>query len=314
MIKTTELQTPLSITAKKPHSRSREGLWGILLILPAFIILITFKIIPVLAGLWVSFTDWTALSAPKFTGLANYINMIHDKVVPKVMVNTLFYAVVSTCLTLVFSLAIAVALNQKIRGIGLFRTAFYIPVITATVAVSVMWIWLLSDRGIVNSALLNLHLKPVNFLNSTSLSLPSIVLADVWKNMGFNIIIFLAALQDVPEEIRDAARVDGANRWQVYRHVTLPLITPAIFFVAMMAIIGSLQSFDLVYNMSFQHLGGPARSTSTMGFYIWQNAFRYSKMGYASALSFVLMIILLTVSLIQWRFRKIWVFGEDQVQ
>jgi len=316
MIKNNVLHSrlPAASVARKPRLRVQESIWGLLLVLPAFAIVLVFKIIPVLAGLWASFTEWSALAAPKWIGIANYVHLIKDKVVPQVLENTLFYAGVSTPLTIVFSLLIAVALNNKIKGIGLFRTAYYLPVITATVAVSVIWVRLLSDHGILNTLLLNLHFKPVNFLNSTSLSLPSIVLVDVWKNMGFNIIIFLAALQDVPEDIRDAAKVDGANRWQSFFHITLPMISPAVFFVAMMAIIGSLQSFDLVYNMSVNHLGGPARSTSTMGFYIWQTAFRYSKMGYAAALSFALMLILLAATLIQWRVRKLWVFGEEQSQ
>jgi ABC-type sugar transport system permease subunit len=317
MIKNNVLHSRLSTASaarKKPRLHVQESLWGLLLVLPAFAVVLVFKILPVLAGLWTSFTEWSALSAPKWIGLANYVHLIKDKVVPQVLGNTFFYAGVSTPLTIVFSLLIAIALNQKIKGIGFFRTAYYIPVITATVAVSVIWIRLLSDHGLINTFLHSLHFKSVNFLNSTSLSLPSIVLVDVWKNMGFNIIIFLAALQDVPEDIRDAAKVDGANRWQSFIHITLPMISPAIFFVAMMAIIGSLQSFDLIYNMSVNHLGGPARSTSTMGFYIWQNAFRYSKMGYAAALSFVLMLILLTATLIQWRVRKLWVYGEEQSQ
>jgi multiple sugar transport system permease protein len=144
------------------------------------------------------------------------------------------------------------------------------------------------------------------------LSLTTITLVDVWKNLGFNVIIFLAALQEVPEEYRDAAKIDGAGKAGIFRYITLPLISPAIFFTTVMGIIGSLQAFDLVYNMSSRHQGGPARSTSTVGFYIWQNAFPYSKMGYAAALSFALMVILLIFTLIQWRLRNKWVFGEEE--
>ena len=313
MVKSKALRTTLS-PAKKSRLRLYEGVWGWILILPGLIVILVFKILPVLAGLWISLTEWSALSAPKYIGLANYFHFIRDPLVPKILGNTLFYSGLSTPLTIILSLTLAVALNQKIKGIGFFRTAYYIPVITATVAVSIIWIWLLSDYGIINTFLLNLHLVPINFLNSTSLSLTSIVLVDVWKNMGFNIIIFLAALQDVPGELKDAAKVDGATQWQIFRHISLPMISPAIFFVAMMAIIGSLQSFDLIFNMSYEHLGGPGRSTSTFGFYIWQNAFRYSRMGYAAALSVVLMVILLIVTIIQWRFRKRWVFGEDVLQ
>ena len=140
----------------------------------------------------------------------------------------------------------------------------------------------------------------------------SITLVDVWKNLGFNVVIFLAALQDVPDELRDAARVDGANSRGIFKNITFPLITPAIFFTAVMGVIGSLQAFDLVYNMSMKHEGGPARATSTVGFYVWQNAFKYSKMGYASAISFALMAILLVLTIIPvGKCGRKWVYGEE---
>ncbi|TLN00786.1 sugar ABC transporter permease [bacterium] len=174
-----------------------------------------------------------------------------------------------------------------------------------------MWVWLLSDFGAINTLLTTIGLKSINFLHDTRYALTSIILVDVWKNFGFNVVIFLAALQDVPEELNDAARVDGANKFGIFRHVTLPLISPSIFFTAVMGIIGSLQTFDLVFNMSLKHEGGPARATSTVGFYIWQNAFKYSNMGYAAALSFALMAILLVLTVVQWQMRRKWVYGEE---
>jgi multiple sugar transport system permease protein len=163
----------------------------------------------------------------------------------------------------------------------------------------------------INTTLNNLGLQSVNFLHDTKYALTSIALVDVWKNLGFNVVIFLAALQDVPEDLRDAAKVDGANGVSIFKHITLPLISPAIFFTAVMGIIGSLQTFDLVFNMSMKHEGGPARATSTVGFYIWQNAFKYSKMGYAASLSFALMAILMILTIIQWQMRRKWVYGEE---
>ncbi|TLN01400.1 sugar ABC transporter permease, partial [bacterium] len=250
------------------------------------------------------------LSSPEFIGLQNYARLFTDPVSPIVFKNTFYYSLISVPLNLLISLGLAIALNQKIKGLAFFRTAYYIPVVTASVAVSAVWVWLLSDFGIINQLLNAIGVASVNFLQDPKYALTSITLVDVWKNLGFNVVIFLAALQDVPDELRDAARVDGANERRIFRHVTLPLITPSIFFTAVMGVIGSLQAFDLVFNMSLKHEGGPARATSTIGFYIWQNAFKYSKMGYAAALSVALMAILLVLTISQWKMRSKWVYGE----
>jgi multiple sugar transport system permease protein len=311
------MERALPVVAKKPFLHSfRRGLgkyfWPYLLILPSLVIILVFRLFPVLAGFAISFTNWSLLSKPEFAALQNYTRLFSDPVVPQVFGNTLYYTALAVPLNLILSLGIALALNQKIRGISVYRTAFYIPVVSASVAVSMVWVWLLSDYGIINTILANLGLNSINFLNNPNLSLTTITIVDVWKNLGFNVIIFLAALQEVPEEYRDAAKIDGAGNAGIFRYITLPLISPAIFFTSVMGIIGSLQAFDLVYNMSIRHQGGPARSTSTVGFYIWQNAFPYSKMGYAAALSFALMAILLIFTLVQWRLRRKWVFGEEE--
>jgi multiple sugar transport system permease protein len=285
--------------------------WAYFFVLPSLLIIIPFKLLPLLVGFAISFTNWNLLSSPQFIGLQNYLHLFTDPTTIKVFGNTFYYSGLSVPLNLAISLGLAIALNQKIKGLAIFRTAYYLPVVAASVAVSAVWVWLLSDFGIINTTLASLGLKSINFLNDTRYALTAITLVDVWKNLGFNIIIFLAALQDVPEELNDAARVDGASGLDIFKHVTLPLISPAIFFTAVMGVIGSLQAFDLVYNMSMQHLGGPARSTSTVGFYIWQNAFRYSKMGYAAALSFALMAILLVLTILQWQMRRKWVYGEE---
>lgn len=285
--------------------------WGYFFILPSLIIIILFKLIPLVVGFGISFTNWSLLSSPEFVGFHNYLKMFSDPVTGKVFGNTFYYSFLSVPLNLGLSLALALALNQKIKGLAFFRTAYYIPVVTASVAVSAIWVWLLSDFGIINTFLSSIGLKSINFLQNTKTALTSIVFVDVWKNLGFNVIIFLAALQDVPEELRDAARVDGANGRGIFKNITLPLISPAIFFTAVMGIIGSLQAFDLVFNMSMKHEGGPARATSTVGFYVWQNAFKYSKMGYAAAISFALMAILMVLTIVQWKMRRKWVYGEE---
>lgn len=301
----------LKIFLAKVNKPLKKYFWGYAFILPSMLIIIAFKLIPLIVGLGISFTDWNLLSSPEFIGLQNYARLFIDPTAPVVFKNTFYYSLLSVPLNLVISLLLAVALNQKIKGLSFFRTAFYIPVVTASVAVSAIWVWLLSDFGMINQFLNAIGLNSINFLQDTRYALTSITIVDVWKNLGFNVVIFLAALQDVPVDLRDAANVDGANARGVFRHVTLPLISPSIFFTAVMGVIGSLQAFDLVFNMSMRHEGGPARATSTIGFYIWQNAFKYSRMGYAAALSFALMALLLVLTIIQWRMRRKWVYGEE---
>lgn len=288
-----------------------KAFWGYVFVLPSLLIIILFKLVPLIVGFVISFTDWNLLSSPEFIGLQNYARLFADPNTGRIFGNTFYYSALSVPLNLILSLGLAVALNQKLKGLSFFRTAYYIPVVTASVAVSAIWVWLLSDYGIVTIGLKSIGIVIPNVLQSTHTALTAITLVDVWKNLGFNVIIFLAALQDVPEELRDAARVDGASSVGIFRHVTLPLISPSLFFTGVMGVIGSLQAFDLVYNMSMKHEGGPARSTSTVGFYVWQNAFKYSKMGYAAAISFALMAILMVLTIMQWQLRKKWVYGEE---
>jgi len=291
--------------------RRGEALWGLAFIAPSMLGVLAFTLFPVFMGLWVSLTDWRIIGTANFVGLDNFRTLLSDPLMPKVIRNTLHYTMLSIPLGIAASLLFAVALNQKIRGLALFRTAYYLPVISATVAVGQIWRWLLADSGLVNVLLAQLHLPRVGWLSDPAFALTSLTLVSVWRGLGFNMIIFLAALQDVPEDLREAARIDGANAWQLFWHITLPLITPALFFTVLMGVIGSFQSFDLVYAMTDGHLGGPADSTKVMGFYIWQQAFVFMKMGYGAALSYAVFVIILAATLLQWRVRRRWVFGEE---
>lgn len=310
-METTRAIQPQTSAFQKFKKAMGKAFWGYFFVLPSMLIIILFKLVPLIVGFVISFTDWNLLSSPAFVGFQNYARLFSDPNIGKIFGNTFYYSALSVPLNLAISLLLAVALNQKIKGLAFYRTAYYIPVVTASVAVSAIWVWLLSDYGIVTSALKSLGIHTTNLLQNTKTALTAVTLVDVWKNLGFNVIIFLAALQDVPEELRDAARVDGASSFDIFKHVTLPLISPSIFFTGVMGVIGSLQAFDLVYNMSMKHEGGPNRATSTVGFYVWQNAFKYSKMGYAAAISFALMAILLVLTILQWQLRKKWVYGEE---
>lgn len=291
-----------------PKYNWKEAFWGYLFIAPGLLGIILFSLFPVLAGFGISFTKWGILNQPEFIGLGNYIQMTRDTLLLKVLGNTFYYIAVSVPLNTMLALLLANALNQKIKGLSIFRTAYYLPVVSATIAVSMVWMWLFdSNYGLINLALAFFRLEPVHWLTNPLTAMPAIIIVSVWKSAGWNMIIFLAALQDVPAELIDAAQVDGANKLQTFFRITLPLITPAVFFTTIMGIIGSFQGFDLVYAMT---KGGPARSTTVIGYYIWQLAFSYSKMGYGAAVSYFLFLMILLASLIQWFVRKHWVYGE----
>jgi multiple sugar transport system permease protein len=207
------------------------------------------------------------------------------------------------------SLLLSIALNQKIKGISFYRTSYYLPVISASVAVSLVFLWIFdTNYGLLNRALFIFGIDPVGWLTNPKVALYSVILVSIWRGLGFNMIIFLAAIQDIPRYLYDAANIDGADKTQAFFNITLPLVSPAIFFTFITGIIGSFQSFDLIYSMT---QGGPARSTYLIGFLIWKEAFDYLHMGYGAALSFILFVIILGFTLIQWFFRKKWVYGEE---
>ncbi len=289
--------------------KARNALWGYLLIAPALVFVFSFVLLPVIGGFGISLTSWDLLSPMEFVGLANYQKMVLDPIAQKTLVNTFYYTFVSVPIGIALSLLLAVLLNQKLRGLSLFRTVYYLPVISSTVAVGVIFTWVLDPSyGLLNQALGLFGIDPIPWLTSPTWAMPAVILVTIWRSLGFNMIILLAALQDVPPELHDAATIDGAGAWQKFWRVVVPLITPAIFFVTITGFIGSFQAFDLVYNMT---QGGPARSTYLIGYFIWQQAFDYLNMGYGAAVAFVLFFLILLVTLVQWFTRRRWVFGEE---
>ncbi len=289
--------------------RAREALWGYALIAPALLFVLVFTALPVLSGFGISLTNWDLVGEMKFTGLANYQKLLSDPLAQRTLFNTLVYTLVSVPLGIAISLVLAVLLNQKLRGIGLLRTVYYLPVVSSTVAIAVIFTWVLDPSyGLLNRMLALVGIDPIPWLTSPRWAMPSVILVTVWRGLGYNMIILLAALQDVPAELHDAAAIDGAGPWRKFVSVVVPLVTPALFFVTITGIISSFQSFDLVYNMT---QGGPGRATYLIGFLIWQQAFKYLHMGYGAALAFVLFALILAVTLVQWGVRRRWVFGEE---
>jgi multiple sugar transport system permease protein len=289
-------------------TRTREALWGYLFISPNFLIVLVFTIFPVFFSLYMSLTDWNILSQPNFIGLENYREILSDNVARQTLFNTFYFTVVSVPLNVIITLVLAVLLNQKIRGITIFRTAYYLPVISASVAISLMFMWILANNGLLNQMLTGIGLQPVRWLTDPKIALNSVIGVTIWRGLGLNMIIFLAALQDIPHELIEAAAIDGANAVQRFIKVIVPLISPVIFFVTITSVIGSFQSFDLVYNMTH---GGPGRATTVIGYYIWQQAFNYLHMGYGAALAYIVFGAILILTLIQWVLRKRWVYTEE---
>lgn len=295
-------------TTWSKKNRIREAIWGYLLITPNFLIILFFTVIPVFFSLYMSLTDWNILSTPNFIGLENYQKIFSDKLAQETFFNTFYFTVVSVPINAFLTLLLAVLLNQKIKGITFFRTAFYLPVISASVAVSLMFMWILANNGLMNQILGSLGVDPIRWLTNPNIALNTVIGVTIWKGLGLNMIIFLAALQDIPKELLEAASIDGANRIQQFFKITVPLLSPVIFFVTITGVIGSFQSFDLVYNMT---KGGPGHATTVIGYYIWKQAFDYLHMGYGAALAYIVFVAILVLTFIQWVLRKSWVFSEE---
>jgi multiple sugar transport system permease protein len=282
----------------------RRALTAYLLLLVPLVFFLLVRLLPTLSALQVAFYQWDMLSDERpFVGLGNFQRLAADQVFLTAMVNTLKYVALGVPTGLVLALAIALALARVRRVAGFFRTVYFIPFITSLVAVGWVWRWLYQpQRGSINELIGLVGIPPQPFLQSTSQALPSIVVVNVWHDLGFQIVIFLAGLHAIPDIYYEAARLDGAGRWAMLRHITLPLLNPTIVFLAVTSAISSLQVFSQVQNMSAQGTGGPLNSTLSLVLYVYQKAFGGAyQMGYASAMTVVLFALILTVTLIQLR-------------
>ena len=284
-------------------SRTNERA-GYLFILPSLVHLMVFAFIPLGFSFFLSFTDWRGTnfySAP-WIGLENYQFLLDDRRFWNAMQNSLYYTVLSVPLGMAVSLLVAMVMNQRLRGVYVFRTLFFMPVISSWVAVSVVWITLLDPQaGILNYVLTTLGLPSVNWLGDPATAMPSIVIIAIWKGLGFQMVIWLAGLQAIPEELYEAAAIDGASGWQRARFVTLPLLTPTTFFLTVTGIIGSFQVFSPVYVITN---GGPRGSTDVVVHRIYLRAFEAFDMGYAAAQSWVLFLVIFAVTVAQFVYRR----------
>lgn len=287
-----------------------------LFLLPSLIGFLLFTALPVAGALALSFVQWNLVSPPQFVGFGNYAELLRDPIFRTVFGNTLFFTVTIVPLQLAFGLLLAVALNRSIRGITIYRVIYFMPVVTTIVAAALVFQWLFNyDYGLISAAIYRINdltgwlLTPPDWLNNPLGAKWAIVILTVWKNAGFTMVIYLAALQGVPSELYDAAEVDGATNWQRFRHITLPMISPTTFFLLVIQMIGAFQLFSEAYVMS-NGQGGPAQATTTIVFYIWQNAFRFGRMGKASAIAWVLFAFIFICTIVQSRLQRRWVYYE----
>ena len=280
---------------------------GLVYIFPWLLGIVLLKFFPFGLSLILSFTRYDLISAPQFIGLENYVEMFKDELFIKSLVNTLKYVVITVPLKLAFALFIASILNFKIKGVGLFRTAYYLPsILGGSVAISVLWRFLFADNGLINILLKMLHLPTPSWMGDQKYALLTIGLLSVWQ-FGSSMVIFLAALKNIPNTLYEAARIDGASKVRMFFSITFPLLTPVIFFNFIMQMLNAFQEFNAPYIIT---KGGPLNSTYLYSLLIYDNSFRYFNMGYASALAWFFFIIIMLCTAIVFKSQKYWVYYE----
>lgn len=290
-------------------AKRRENLYGYLFLTPWLLGFFGLFIGPGLVSLYLSLTKYDVLSAPEFVGAANYVKMFTgDDLFWPSLVRTFYFAGVGVPLGVLGSMFLAILLNNQLRGVTVYRTLFFMPSLVPLVASVVLWKWLLNtDFGIVNQALRDLGVQnPPGWFSDRAWAIPSLISMRLWAGIGgTQMIIFLAGLQGIPESLYDAAAIDGANTWQRMRHVTIPLLTPTIFFNTVLGIIGALQTFAAAFVATE---GGPGFATWFYALHIWKHAFDYWNMGYAAALAWFFAIIIVGLTILQMTLSKRWVF------
>jgi multiple sugar transport system permease protein len=291
----------------KKKGALQEALAAYLFLSPNILGFITITMFPIFASLVLSFMDWSVLKRPKWIGLNNFVNLFNgtDRYFFKIVWNTIYFTIGVVPIGIIIAIVIAVLLNQKIYGRTIFRMMIFMPVVASTIASALMWQWLFAkDIGIIAYGLRMFGITAPAFLTDVYWAMPAVIIYSVWKNLGYNVVLLLAGLQSIPNTYSEAAYIDGANGIQIFRKITLPLLTPTIFFVLIMTIISSFQVFDQTYVLT---KGGPAYATTTIVYYLYLNGFIWLKMGYASAIAWVLFVIIMGLTVFQWNLQRKWV-------
>jgi multiple sugar transport system permease protein len=305
----------MSFLKRKLSLSQREVIWAYLFISPWIIGFFIFTLGPMLASMFYSFTDYNIIDAPIWKGITNYRKIFFDDpLFWHALKVTLKFAVLALPLNLVIGFSIAVLLNQKIPGVTIWRTMYFLPSVIAGVAVALLWVRIFNTRiGLLNPFLKSIGIaNPPGWLQDPDWAIPALVIMSLWS-VGGSMIIYLAGLQGVPTALYEAAKIDGANAWKRFRHVTIPMMTPVIFYNLVLGLIAAFNYFTEVY-VATSGEGGPQRSTLFYNLYLYQNAFKFFDMGYASALAWVLFVVVLLVTLLVFRSSPLWVFYEGEVR
>jgi len=284
--------------------RNRQEFWAWVFLAPGLFYFLIFLILPLLASVYVSFTDWDIMTAPKWVGLANYVELLQNPVIQRSIFNTFYYAAVTIPITIVLGLLIALSLNRAFFGRTVFRVIYYLPVVISAAATALLWIWIFQSQvGLLNHLLRLVGLPTQSWLVSPRYAMLVIMWTGIWQSLGWSVVVFLAGLQGISEMYYEAAKIDGAGGPQLFRHITWPLLAPTTLFVFVILIIGSLQVFGTVLIMTD---GGPLNSTTVIVHQVYINAFQYLRMGYASAMGIILFAFILVLAMTNLR-----IFGRS---
>lgn len=311
----TAIETNGNKTNKRRKWITSDDLWGYFFLFPAIMGLLVFQFFPIFSGLAISFTDWKTLTElPSFVGFDNYVALANDPfpwTFLETLGNTIFF-VLTVPLGVFISLGLALLVNQNLKGITLFRTTYFLPLVTAVPAIALVWQAIYQPRfGLLNYLLGLIHINGPNWLGDPNWFKPSITLFSIWHGVGWGMMIFLAALQGISQDYYDAADVDGASRWRKFWSVTFPLISPQVFFITVMLVIGSFNSFAAVFIFGGGTGGGPLGSGATVVLYLYAKAFGSGEFGVGAAAAYVLALIVLVITMFQFVVQKKWVFYDD---
>lgn len=303
----------LNLLGPTPMTR-RKALWGMVLVAPNVLGLFFFFGLPVLMAFWTSLQEWNGIKPPQFIGLDNFQRLLEDDKFEQALTNTFKLIGLTVPVEIILALGVAVLLNQPLRGRSVLRTLYFVPVVTSTVAAAVVWTSLFQPQyGLLSQLLEPFGLGDTKWLVDPGLVLIPIAVVAIWQRVGFDMVIFLAGLQAIPGVLYEAAIIDGANRWQRFRHVTLPMLSPTTFLVMILAIISAFQIFDQVYVITLRTVpGGVGGSATTLTYYLYRSAFTNSQFGYASAIALVLFVIILVITVVQLAIQRYWVYYEAE--
>lgn len=296
------------MTLKRKKSLKDDGIWGYLFIAPPFIGVLIFLVYPLLSSLYISMSKYNMFAPPEFIGFANYIKMFtDDKLFLKTLLNT-FYAALGVPIGIAFSIFFAVLLNQKLPGKNFFRALFFLPTVCSIVAISLVWQWIFNaDYGLLNQMLASIGIDGPGWLIDKEWAMPAMIIQGVWGGLGVSIIFYLAALGNIPRAYYEAATMDGAGSFRKFWYITLPGISPVTFFILVTSLMGAMQDFTRFMILTG---GGPNYSTTTSVYYVYNMAFQYNRMGYASAVAWIVGIITMIITVINLTVSKKWVHYE----